>query len=157
MHRPVPTLSMLNGGAKLLSWRFVALRRVFTRSTCAIRSPWGLERGQESPSRECCERSLRSKISLRSPFADPGASAKHSGKEVGRVRSFRLRAKSKSRFRIASRYHFEGALRSIQSEYSEALVQNSDSKMHNSKAIQSASFEARENQRTRVKSKLMIS
>jgi len=39
-----------------------------------------------------------------------------SGKEVGRVRSFRLRARSESRFGVAAWYHSGGALRSESAE-----------------------------------------
>ena len=78
------------------------------------------------------------------PLADPEASVKHSGKEVGQVLSFRLRARSESRSELEAWYHSEGELRSIYpEEHSEATVQSSALEMHSSEAVQSESFVTR--------------
>ena len=73
----------------------------------------GVERGRGGPSQGHGGRAPRAKISLKSPLGAPGASVKHCGKEVGRVQSFRLRARSESRSGVAAWFtpeeHFESS------------------------------------------------
>jgi len=83
-----------------------------------------------------------------SHYVDRGRSTQD--KKVGRVRSFKLRAKSEFCSGIAAWHHSGGVLRNITpEENTKVTVQSSTAEIHSEEVIQSESFVAHETWGTR--------